>query len=179
MGFLLRLHDKEQLRSLFRARSLTSWQEEASPWPWPPFIVLAFFLPAKWAEGAGKPSTPKIHPMLILGFDQGCVGTEKGRRRRGKQRGLNLWTFSTRWKFPGQKDTDPSPGHSPPGPAPRPGLEPRGGLRPRKAVFRTPVSGAWESRGLGLLVRASTNVLFSLWPHRRGNGKVWRITSPS
>lgn len=179
MGFLLRLHDKEQL-SLFRARASDLVAREGQSLASASFIALAFFLPAKWAEGAGKPSTPKIHPMLILGFDRGCVGTEKGRRRRGKQRGLNLWTFSTRWKFPGQKDTDPSPGHSPRGPSPRPGLEPRGGLRPRKAVVRTPVSGSRESRGLGLLLRvASMNVMFSLWLHRRGNGTVWRITSPS
>lgn len=42
------------------------------------FIALAFFLPAKWAEGAGKPSTPKIHPMLILGFDRGVRGHREG-----------------------------------------------------------------------------------------------------
>lgn len=43
--------------------------------------------------------------MLILGFDRGCVGTEKGRRRRGGQRGLSVWTFFHTLEIPRPKKT--------------------------------------------------------------------------
>ena len=48
--------------------------------------------------------------------------------------------FSAPWKFPGQKGTDPSHGHSPRGRAPRPGLELRRGIRNR-SVNKTFVLG--------------------------------------
>ena len=48
--------------------------------------------------------------------------------------------FSAPWKFPGQKGTDPSHGHSPRGRAPRPGLELGRGIRNR-SVNKTFVLG--------------------------------------
>lgn len=112
------------------------------------FIALAL-LPAKWAEGAGKPSTPKIHLMLILGFDRGVRGHRKGPEEGRRAARTKFVDFFHTLEIPRPKRYRPEPRTFPARAIPktRTGAT-RRTEAPRKAVFRTSVPVSRESRGL-------------------------------
>lgn len=85
--------------------------------------------------GEAKELFSEIQNTVKFSFERGCVGTAGG-RGRGAERARFVDFLSAHWKFPGEKGTDPSPGHSPRGRAPRPGLERRRGIR-NKSINKT------------------------------------------